>query len=51
LCVVARVKPFVILYINFSFIEKNVFLQDYDLQKSVNFFDRQSLAKFDDLFA
>jgi hypothetical protein len=28
-----------------------VILQDYDLQKSVNFFDRQSLAKFNDLFA
>jgi len=28
-----------------------VILKDYDLQKSVNFFDRQSFAKFYDLFA
>jgi len=28
-----------------------VILQDYDSQKSLNFFDRQSLAKFYDLFA
>jgi hypothetical protein len=32
-------------------IKKNVILQDYDLQKSLNFFDRQSLAKFYDFFA
>ena len=31
--------------------KKNVILKDYDLQKSVNFFDRQSFAKFYDLFA
>jgi len=31
--------------------KKNVILKDYDLQKSLNFFDRRSLAKFYDLFA
>jgi hypothetical protein len=30
---------------------KTVILQDYDLQKSSNFFGRQSLAKFYDFFA
>jgi hypothetical protein len=28
-----------------------VILKDYDLQKSLNFFDRQSLAKFNDSIA
>jgi hypothetical protein len=28
-----------------------VILEDYDKQKSENFFDRQSLAKFYDFFA
>jgi|KNS7Surf_BmetaT_FD_contig_71_48730_length_804_multi_4_in_0_out_0_1 hypothetical protein len=30
---------------------KNVILNDYDLQKSLNFFDQQSLAIFHDLIA
>jgi len=35
----------------FEFTIKNVILKDYDLQRSLNFFGRQSLAKFYDLFA
>jgi len=32
-------------------IEETVILEDYDLQKSLNFFGRRSLAKFNDFFA